>query len=358
MPGKTLQLLLILHLALLPKLFSQTNEQLRDNLYAANADGSFSLNDGNLTMYSATNSNLIDGMDAVKMSNFGENLGLQRGTTTLAIERRQSIETSDTIFFKMWNMRQKTYKLELIVTGLNKPGFTGVLEDSYLNTKTDVDLNGLTNATFDITNVPGSYAANRFRVIISSPRTAFSLLPITFTGIKAYQKNDQIDIEWSVENEKNILRYQVQKSINGMQFTTASIIPSKSNGSSSYKWTDISLTNETNFYRIAGIDINGRIEYSNVAKVATVSIGPSISVYPNPVVNGILNLQLVNQLKGIYSARIYNNFGQLIHVSQLKHDGGNATKAIQVSNSLSKGSYHLEVISPDNKKIHVKILAQ
>ena len=67
MPCKTLHLLLIIQLALLPQLFSQTSEQLRDNLYAANADGSFSLYDGNLTMYSVSNSNTIDGMDAVKM---------------------------------------------------------------------------------------------------------------------------------------------------------------------------------------------------------------------------------------------------------------------------------------------------
>ena len=111
MPCKTLHLLLIIQLALLPKLFSQTSEQIRDNLYSFNADGSTSLYDGNLTVYSVNNSNSIDGMDAVKMSNFGENLGLQRGTTTLAIERRQSITAADTIFFKMWNMHQRTYKL-------------------------------------------------------------------------------------------------------------------------------------------------------------------------------------------------------------------------------------------------------
>jgi hypothetical protein len=133
-------------------------------------------------------------MDAVKMSNFGENLGLQRGTTTLAIERRQSITTSDTIFFKMWNMHQRTYKLELILTGLNRPGFTGVLQDSWLNTTTAIDLNGTTNAIFTITSVAQSFAPNRFRIIISSPVSAFAPLPVTFTGLKAYEKNSNVNI--------------------------------------------------------------------------------------------------------------------------------------------------------------------
>jgi len=358
MPCKTLHLLLIIQLALLPQLFSQTSEQLRDNLYAANTDGSFSLYDGNLTMYSASNSNTIDGMDAVKMSNFGENLGLQRGTTTLAIERRQSITTSDTIFFKMWNMHQKTYKLELVLTGLNKPGLTGVLEDSYLNSKTEVNLNGTTNAVFTINNVPASAAANRFKVIISSPVQAFSPLPVTFTGIKAYQKNDDINIEWTVENEKNISQYQIQKSRNGRQFTTATTITSKDNYTSTYKWTDVSPAVGNSFYRISSVDIGGRIQYSNVVKVDVGLTNQLISVYPNPVTNGTINLQLANQPKGIYTVRLFNNFGQVLHVTQLKHDGGNSTQTIQVNKNIGKGNYQLEVISPDNRKINTKILVQ
>jgi hypothetical protein len=349
---------LIIQLALLPQLFSQTSEQLRDNLYAANADGSFSLNDGNLTMYSVSNSNTIDGMDAVKMSNFGENLGLQRGTTTLAIERRQSITTSDTIFFKMWNMRQKTYKLELVLTGLNKPGLTGVLEDSYLNNKTDVDLNGTTNVVFTVNTVAASAAANRFRVIISSPVQAFAPLPVAFTGFKAYERNSDIDIEWTVENEKNISQYQIQKSSNGRQFTTATTITSKDNYTSTYKWTDIYPAAGNSFYRISSVDISGHIQFSNIVKVGVGLTKQLISVYPNPVTNGIINLQLANQPKGIYTARLFNNFGQALHVTQLKHDGGNSTQTIQINKNISKGNYQLEVITPDNKKVNTKILIQ
>jgi hypothetical protein len=309
-------------------------------------------------MYSSTNSNSIDGMDAVKMSNFGENFGMQRGTTTLAIERRQSIATSDTIFFKMWNMRQKTYKLELILTGLNRPGFTGILEDAYLNTKTDVNLNGTTNATFSVTGIAASYAANRFRVIISSPSTAFSLLPVTFTEIKAHQKNNDMEIEWSVENEKNISQYQIQKSTNGLHFTTATTITSKGRSSSTYQWSDVSSVNGNNFYRISSIDINGHVQYSNIIKVAMSSANQSISVYPNPVVNGVINLHITNQLKGIYTARVFNNSGQILYITQLKHDGGKALQTLQLNKNIRKGNYQLEIITPDNIKTNTKIFVQ
>jgi len=358
MPFKILHLLLIIQLALLSQLFSQTSEQLRDNLYAINADGSASLYDGNLTIYSATNSNLIDGMDAVKMTNFGENLGLQRGNTTLAIERRQIIATADTIFFKMWNMHQKTYKLELILTGLNRPGLTGVLEDAWLNTTTSLDLNGTTNALFTVTNVAASSAPNRFRIILSSPASAFKPLPVTFTGIKAFEKNSNVNVEWTVENEKNISQYQIQKSGDGRQFTTVTTVISKGNNSSIYNWIDISSANGNNFYRISSVDINGQVQYSKVIKITTGLSNGLISVYPNPVVNGIINLQLSNQPKGIYTVRVFNNFGQMMHVTQIKHDGGNSTQTVQLKENISKGNYQLEVITPDNNKINTKILVR
>src|SRR4051812_40342621 len=71
-------LLLIMQIGLLLPGFSQTNEQLRANLYSFNTDNTLSLADGNLTMYAVNNSNVVDRMDAVKISNFGENFGLQR----------------------------------------------------------------------------------------------------------------------------------------------------------------------------------------------------------------------------------------------------------------------------------------
>ncbi len=187
MPCKTLHLMLILELVF-TSLFSQTNEQLRGNLYAVNADSTYDLYDGNLTMFNIDNSNSVNEMDAVKMTNFGENFGLLRGTTTLVIERRKSITTTDTIFFKMWKMRLTAYKLELLVNGLAKLGLTGIFEDNYLNTRTPLNLDGVNSSVFTVTNTAASYAAGRFRIIFSMPAAAFKLLPITLQESKLTKK--------------------------------------------------------------------------------------------------------------------------------------------------------------------------
>src|SRR5664279_1839868 len=108
-------------------------EIIRSNLYHVETDGTTNLLDGDLTQYDASYSNAVDGMDARKMSNFSENIGMLRGTSTLVIERRHTIDNADTIFYKMWNIRhEETYQLEFIASNLDHPGLLGYLEDSYL----------------------------------------------------------------------------------------------------------------------------------------------------------------------------------------------------------------------------------
>ena len=104
---------------------SPSVEQIRTNLYVVAADASTILLDGDLTQYDPSYTNLIDGMDARKMSNFSENIGMIRQATTLVIERRHTIDFTDTIFYKLWNTQQRLYQLEFITSNLNHPGLPG-----------------------------------------------------------------------------------------------------------------------------------------------------------------------------------------------------------------------------------------
>jgi hypothetical protein len=120
----------------------------------------------------------------------------------------------------------------------------------------------------------------------------------------------------------------------------------------------MSSANGNNFYRIISVDVNGRVQYSNVIKITAGLSSGLVSVYPNPVINGIINVQLTNQPKGIYTVRLFNNFGQMFHTVQLKHDNGSSTQTIQVNKNIGKGNYQLEVITPDNKKTNTKLIIQ
>src|SRR6185437_6296375 len=69
---------------------SSTGESMRMNLYGFYADSSTFVVDGTFTQYAPDYSDLVDGNDARKMFNPGENISMIRGTTNLIIERRQT----------------------------------------------------------------------------------------------------------------------------------------------------------------------------------------------------------------------------------------------------------------------------
>jgi hypothetical protein len=65
------------------------------------------------------------------------------------------------------------------------------------------------------------------------------------------------------------------------------IVKSRSN----YEWLDRNAFTGNNYYRIKSIDINGEIQYSNIVKIVMSKGRLQITIYPNPVTDGNINLQ-------------------------------------------------------------------
>ena len=95
------------------------------------------------------------------------------------------------------------------------------------------------------------------------------------------------------------------------------------------------------------MDINGKTSYTNVVKVLMGSMKQDITIYPNPITDGMIHLQLMNEPQGKYNIRLLNKLGQLILQKQITHAGGNATELIKWDYNLAHGMYQLEVIKPD-----------
>jgi hypothetical protein len=329
----------------------QSLEQIRSALYIVGDDASTTLVDGDLTQFDPSFSNAVDGMDARKMSNFSENLGMIRGTTTLVIERRHTIEVSDTIFYKLWNVKQRNYQFQFTTAALDHPGLQGFLEDSYLHTSTPVNLNGITNISFSVNSDTASSAAYRFRIVFITPAAT----PFTFVSAKAYESNNAITIDWKTENELNIKQYNVEKSTDGKLFNNVTGINPSKLSAANYSWTDLHSTEGNNYYRIQSTNSNGEIAYSPVLSVFKEKYVEGIRVFPNPVTNNTIHLKIENQPAGLYVVRLLNNSGQPVMVKQIQHAGGSITKDINTP-GMSKGLYHLEITKPGGTKSSIQVL--
>ena len=164
-------------------------------------------------------------------------------------------------------------------------------------------------------------------------------------------------MKWSVRDETGISKYEVQKSVDGVHFTTIDTKQSLGNNTTvDYQATDAHPALGFNYYRIKCIGENGEISYSTIVKVNVSQLMQKIAIYPNRITDGIIHLQLINQPKGTYGIRLLNNLGQLIVKKQIEHAGGSSTELIEWDYSLAHGIYQLEVIKPDGGIKVLKIM--
>jgi hypothetical protein len=291
-------------------------------------------------------------MDAKKLVNTAENFSIHSGAKNLVVERKNILSQADTIFFNLTGVSVQPYRLVFVAKNLSADGLDGFIEDNYKKNRTPLNPDGTTEFNFTIENIPGSYAANRFRIVFKEA----AVLPVTFAGIKAIKKGSNISVEWKVENEKNMLHYEVEKSLDGNRFTQSAIVAASNNGAGTYNWIDKSVTPGYNYYRIRSIDLNGRPSLSQIVKVLITESPSTITIYPNRITDGMVNLQLTNQSAGTYKTRLLNPVGQVITSKEINLAAGSSTQQINWEYKLAYGVYQLQVTKPDGVVKVIKVM--
>jgi hypothetical protein len=191
-------------------------------------------------------------------------------------------------------------------------------------------------------------------------KQTLSTLPVTFTNIRAYQLNNNIAVEWKVENELNMLKYDVEKSTDGVSFETSGTTNATGGNSANntYSWLDVKALHGNNFYRIKSYDLSGQVKYSAVVNVVISSGTGSYSIYPNPVTGNVINLVMNNQPAGLYQIQLTNAIGQLIFVKSIQFNGGSSTQQLNTGDKLTPGIYQLEINGANNNHNIQKVIVE
>ncbi len=333
---------------------NNSESSLRMSLYGTEADGALEIDDGALILFNEASGTAVDNEDVIKVTNVKESFAIIKANQKVAIEFRNSLQVNDTLFYRIWNMRQRHYEFEIALTNVDLPaGTTVILEDTYLQQKITLNYADTTRVGFDITADAASAAPERFRIIIA-PST---VVPVTFANIKAYEKNKDIMVEWTVQNELNIVRYEVEKSIDGVSFNSIGNVTARG-GNVSYNLPDEDPVTGNNYYRIRSVDNAGNVKYSRIVNIIIGKGKPSISVYPNPVTDGTINVVFNNMKAGLYTARLYNSVGQPIFEKLLTNNQSNTAETIVAGKKLAKAVYQLEVTDQDGNKKIFKLFAE
>ncbi len=326
-------------------------ESLRASLYLLNSNNTTALADGVLIEFNNLYHDSVYLEDAYKFTNIGENLGLIRYGTVLSVERRPIIAMTDTLYFKLWKTTIRDYQLGFVMVNLDHPGMQAFLEDAYLGNSLPLALNGTTKVNFSINTDRSSSNENRFKIVYKKIFAPAAPLPVSFTSVAGYQQNNKITINWKVENESNIEKYEVEHSVDGIEFNKLSTMSVKSGASpfGNYSVIDNQPFAGNNFYRIRSVDFDGSKKLSQIIKITTGKIGKgSFTIFPNPILGNMVNLQFTNQPAGIYRIRVINYLGQAVYSTTVTSGGGNISYSLSINGKFKTGIYQLEIKLPDD----------
>jgi hypothetical protein len=217
------------------------------------------------------------------------------------------------------------------------------------------------NSSSYVANIAGSYyVINTSNNCMSLPSNTLNVvlsqsLPIQFSVFKAYNNNNQNIIIWQTFNDYYIEYYDVQKSINGSNWNSIERVNSKKYQlMNSYLSNDTKLNLGNNYYRIKSVENDGNIQYSQIVNVKIGKAKNSFNVFPNPIQNNTIQLQLEGVDKGIYNVVLYNQAGQQIFKNTINHAGGSASESLNTG-KISKGIYQL-IIEGLNVKTSTKTI--
>lgn len=312
--------------------------------------------DANVVVFDVAYSNAVDGDDALKMSNSGENFAIQRGNAALVVEGRQPAVVNDEVPFKMWNMRPQVYRLEIITANLLTPGLVAVLEDAYLHTAIALNPNGTTTVNFTVNSNAGAAASNRFRIIFREADPG--PLPVTFISAGVQRITGAVVVNWKVAGENNVLYYEVERSADGIHFSKTGSTAALGNSANehTYNINDYTAPATTLFYRVNSVDKDGKNKYSSIVKVNAGNTGQELTVIANPVQNALLQVRFRQQAAGRYSIKLFSSAGACIVTGLVNHAGSNATESFSLPATMPHGIYRLQINTPGNLVINRAVI--
>jgi hypothetical protein len=171
------------------------------------------------------------------------------------------------------------------------------------------------------------------------------VLPISFTSFTVGTNSlNQAMIQWKI-NETNVLKYEIEKSTDGIHFASLGFVYSTGNGENSYQFTDVAVDKAIQYYRIKKYTNDQNIFFSHIQKLSLVN-HTSFVVYPNPAKNQfVINTNEKNLLNT--KLQLTDLEGKIIKNIVLTHSGQLCTI------DLKNGFYYLKANNGTSLKVIV-----
>ncbi len=174
------------------------------------------------------------------------------------------------------------------------------------------------------------------------------VLPLKIISFTAGRINDYTKINWTIGNELNVDRYELQRSEDGINFYSITIqSPYNRSGTEFYSYNDSKILKGTAYYRLKINNISTQVIYSNIISVSANSSSKDLYVVTNPV-DASIEIYAAASVKGMYKYTIANTDGQVMQSGMLEIKYG-GVQSIKLKPVFAPGAYILVVKNKENK---------
>jgi Concanavalin A-like lectin/glucanases superfamily/Secretion system C-terminal sorting domain len=247
--------------------------------------------------------------------------------------------------------------IKIYINGvLNNTGTEGATASTYSfparfgtmfsNTFTPPQYNGL-NGKLDELRI-----YNRALTAAEITSVASNALPVTLMSFTATLKDNQTQLNWQTAQEQNSSHFEIERSIDGINFSNIGKINANGNSSTSldYSYNDklsfTILSEPKIYYRLKSVDIDGKFDYSKIVVVLLKKIHDQLIIFPTPT-KQVLNIQTASILNDKATILITDVVGKLLMKKEVNLFIGNNSFPLDVS-TLKSGLYHVQLNTNSN----------
>lgn len=200
--------------------------------------------------------------------------------------------------------------------------------------------------TFNATGGSQSFtlAPGEYRVYLSS----FVVVPVDLLSFTGQHNGNSNLLKWTVANEQNLEYYELQRSLNGVDFVSVGDVTAT--GSSSYGYNDpvANVPSPVYYYRLRMVDRDGNFKLSEIVKINAGRAAWFAEANPNPF-GSRLNIRIQSPQQTNARILVTDMSGRQVLQRQVTLINGVNMVNIAEADVLESGVYNVTIITASDR---------
>jgi hypothetical protein len=186
---------------------------------------------------------------------------------------------------------------------------------------------------------------NNNEVFTFITQTAGILLPVTWKNFSAKQLNNDVRLDWKVENNANASHYEIEHSSDGTTFERIGTVSNITNDVT-YEFLHRGVLSGVHFYRIRQFDFDGKNTYSKIVSVAIKTPDFITYILNNPVMNSSADVVIKAAKPGMALVELWSANGAKLSTKQQTITAGSTVVPVDMR-SVQPGNYLIRLTVGD-----------